>query len=166
MHDGHTLLVDSYLSVTDSFFCVSSHTACVNRSKLADTLLTCHLCRSVHLQSIQFIPFVQRHHSLRGVVCRDAERSKVLPGYCVRVTGSLAWGQRLLGYSRIVRDLAVHHRVTCEKAKAFFEVASSQFASNSPPIQPVAMRFMGDHKRIWPPLAILGLSVLSWLCNR
>lgn len=154
-------LRDSYSSVADSFFCLSSHTAKVNRSKLADTLLTCHLCRSVHLQSIQFILFVQWHHSLHGAVCRDAERSaersKVSPSYCVRVTGSLAWGQRLLGYSRIVCDLALHHRAMCEKAKAFSEVASSQFASNSPPIQPVAMRFAGKHRRIQPPL---GNSVL------
>ncbi len=46
------------------------------------------------------------------------------------------------------------HSITelqCEKAKAFFGVASSQFASNSPPIQPVAMRFAGERRQIRPP---------------
>lgn len=116
MMDIFCTCISPYSSVTDSFFCLSSHTASVNRSKLTDTLLTCHLCRSVHLQSIQFIPFVQRHHSLHGAVCRDAERStersKVWPGYCVGVTGILARGQRFQGYSRTVRDLALHHRAS------------------------------------------------------
>ncbi len=123
MMDIFSTCISPYSSVTDSFFCLSSHTAVVNRSKLTDTLLTCHLCRSVHLQSIQFILFVQLHHSLHGAVCRDAEcsteRSKVWPGCCVGVTGSLAWGQRLQGYSRMVRDLALHHRASVWESKSF-----------------------------------------------
>jgi len=91
-------LRDSYSSVADSLFGLSSHTARVNRSKLADTLLTCHLCRSVHLQSIQFILFVQSAWcclSRRWALRREVKRFRsatVLgsPGAWLGVRG--CWG--------------------------------------------------------------------------
>ncbi|KAL1255791.1 hypothetical protein QQF64_013852 [Cirrhinus molitorella] len=85
------------------------------------------------------------------------------------VLGSLGSWLGVRGFRGTVGWSVTWHSITepqCEKAKAFFEVASSQFASNSPPIQPVAMRFAGEHRRIRPPWAILGLSVLSRLCKR